>query len=119
MERAAVKKICLILAVFILLGGWSSGFFAQSHRPKRGPSMNKRLGPRVNSQHRLNAREIFRIERREARIARMEKRFRKSNPGLSRPPEAKRRPVNRGLNRTDGRIFKQKHNRQSGHNRQH
>lgn len=113
-----MKKIVLLLAVFVVLGAASVTTFAQHNYRHQHNNINKRqrhqqrrIAHGIRS-GRLNGREAIRLERREVRTNRMERRMRHSGGGLS---HRERNRLNRRLNRNSHAIYHQKHDRQHRH----
>lgn len=118
-----VRRIISILAAFILLSGLSAISIGQiRYTPRHHHGHTRNINHRQNRQqrriangirhHKLTAHETGRLERREARTNRMERRFRKSGHGLS---HTERRRLNHRLNGTSRAIYRKKHNRRKAH----
>ncbi|MEP6901147.1 MAG: hypothetical protein ABJA66_05315 [Actinomycetota bacterium] len=108
------KIIGLIFAAGIVLCGLSADSFAQSRYKTR--SINNRESRQqrriVNGVRtgKLTARETYRVERNQYRIRRQESRYRRSGNGLS---WRERNRLQRELNQSSRRIYRQKHDKQS------
>ncbi|MEP6902874.1 MAG: hypothetical protein ABJA66_14065 [Actinomycetota bacterium] len=108
------KFISVFFAGFMMLWGVSAIAEAKSYtQPQQNINRRQRRQQRrIRGGYRsgrLTRREASRLERREVRTNRMERRFRRSGNGLSRR-ERRRLAIN--LNRNSRRIYRQKHDRQ-------
>lgn len=109
-----MKKInILIFAAFIVLSGLSANSFAQSKsKPwsinNRESRQQKRIFRGIKSGE-LTARETYRLERNQYQIRRLESRYRKSGNGLSWREKYR---LQRELNQSSRRIYRQKHDKQ-------
>jgi hypothetical protein len=109
-----MKKITfLIFAAFIVLCGLSLESNAQSKTYPRSINsresrQQRRIADGVRSGE-LTARETYRLEREQYQIRRMESRFRQSGDGLS---GRERFRLQRELNQSSRRIYRQKHDQQ-------
>lgn len=107
-----MKKITgLIFAAFIVLCGLAADSYAQK-RPRsinnRQERQQERIVQGIKSGE-LTARETYRLSREQYQIQRMENRFRRSGDGLS---NRERLRLQRELNQSSRRIYRQKHDRQ-------
>ena len=113
-----MRKISLIFAALVLIGGLSAVSFAQTtyhHGRYRRYNINKR---QENQQDRiaqgiksgeLTSREASRLENQETRLNRIEARKRASGGRLT---YRERGQLERDLNRESRQIYRQKHDRQ-------
>jgi hypothetical protein len=124
-RRNWMKKIWLIIAAVLLVGGSSVAASAQRGGPYRHPRppqhgingrqyrQNRRIVQGLHT-NRLNDRQAARLSRREARIARAERRDRRSGGGLS---GSERKNLNRRLNRANRQIRRDERHRHGAHRR--
>ena len=111
------KQIALILASFAIVVGMSMATNAQTRRYHNINAREREQQTRITEGIRSGAltnREAARLENEQARLDRVEARYRASGNGLSRGERIK---LERDLNRTSRDIYRQKHDGQVYHPR--
>ena len=105
-----MKKITgIIFAAAILIAGFSAqDASAQGRINRRQSNQQERIVKGIKTRE-LTAREIYRLQRQQAQINRLESRYRKSGRGLS---WRERYILEQRQDRASRSIYRQKHDRQ-------
>lgn len=112
-EKNMKRIISIIFASMVIAIGLSADGYGQTRSRhysinNRQQNQQRRIAQGIKSGE-LTHREIYRLERNQANIQRMETRFRHSRNGLSNRERAR---LQRELNQSSRRISRQKHDRQ-------